>query len=43
MPKFFVEDHQILNEKNLEIQGEDVRHIRDVLRLKKELTVYLAK
>ena len=36
MPKFFVEDHQILNEKNLEIQGEDVRHIRDVLRLKKE-------
>ena len=35
MPKFFVENSQIKNEL-IEIQGEDVNHISNVLRLQKE-------
>lgn len=35
MPKFFVEGKQI-DEKQVKIQGEDVNHISNVLRLKKE-------
>lgn len=32
MPRFFVEQNQIIEDK-IEINGQDVRHIRDVLRL----------
>ena len=35
MPKFFVKNNQIKNEL-IEIQGEDVNHISNVLRLQKE-------
>ena len=52
MPKFFIKTNQIINNK-IQIIGEDVKHISQVLRLKnsEELTVcnldsgknYLAK
>ena len=35
MPKFFVKDEQVDGE-NIKIVGEDVNHIVNVLRLKKE-------
>ena len=35
MPKFFVKNNQVCNEK-ITIQGEDVNHIINVLRLKKQ-------
>ena len=35
MPKFFVKDEQV-DEENIKIVGEDVNHIVNVLRLKKE-------
>lgn len=34
MPKFFVENHQVIEEKTIHIFDEDVKHIKNVLRLK---------
>jgi len=34
MPKFFVENHQVIEEKTIHILNEDVKHIKNVLRLK---------
>ena len=33
MPKFFIKDKQIYNDR-IDIQGEDINHIKNVLRMK---------
>lgn len=44
MPKFFVSDNQIKNDNIIEIIGEDVNHISNVLRLKMKITyLYVIK
>lgn len=41
MPKFFVSDNQIKNDNIIEIIGEDVNHISNVLRLKNEDHIFI--
>jgi 16S rRNA (uracil1498-N3)-methyltransferase len=35
MPKFFISDENIINENKINVTGTDVKHIKNVLRLKK--------